>query len=164
MSLTANVYAGAQVLQAGAPSLGSANAKLAVDALISFTSGTGVGKADLAFVARRTIAAGGADNLDLSGVLTDAFGAVINAVKVKAIVVKAAADNSAALVVGNGASPFQGPLGASASTVSVAPSGVYAVADLTGWAVTAGTGDILKVSNPGASAATYDIAVLGASA
>ena len=164
MSLTANIYAGAQISQAGSPSLGTAQAKLALDALIAFASGTGVGKADLAYVARRTIAAGGADSLDLAGVLTDAFGAVINAAKVKAIVVKGASDNSAALVVGNGTNPFQGPFGAAASTVSVGPSGLYAVADLTGWTVTAGTGDILKISNPGASAATYDIAVLGASA
>jgi hypothetical protein len=37
-------------------------------------------------------------------------------------------------------------------------------ADALGYLVTAGTGDVLRITNGGAGAVTYDIAIVGASA
>lgn len=134
-------------------------------AVIEFENGTGVGKADLLYSARRTIAANSAGNIDLAGVLTDAFGAVITAAKVKLVYIKpvsgqrvrvgGAASNAALLWFVDATDKLDVPL-----------TGVFCMADPTGWTVTAGTGDILGLANPAGSGAdaVFDIIVLGASA
>lgn len=131
-------------------------------------SGVGANQADKIFSDTRTIAASGTDDLDLAGALTDAFGAVMTFVKVKAIGVSASPANVNNVVVGNAAAnQFQGPFGAVTHTVAIAPGGMFLIArpDATGWGVTAGTGDLLRVTNGGAgTSVTYDVVILGTSA
>ncbi|CAM5376651.1 hypothetical protein SCALM49S_02945 [Streptomyces californicus] len=73
------------------------------------------------------------------------------------------------MVVGAASSnPWATLLGAT-HTLTVRPGGFVAVgtgvADAIGYAVTASTGDLLKIANSGAgSAVTYDIHIIGASA
>ncbi|WP_128818022.1 hypothetical protein [Streptomyces sp. S063] len=155
--------------QVNAIELGTSRAPQALSRSVSLGSGTGAGKADRVFSDRRTLAASGTEDLDLAGVLVDAFGATISFARIKGLVIAAAAGNTNNVVVGAAASnPWSTLLGAT-HTLTLRPGAFVAVgtgaADATSYAVTASTGDLLKVANSGAgSAVTYDIHIIGASA
>lgn len=136
---------------------------LTLSGLVRLAPGTGSGQADKMFVDYRTITASGSDSLDLNGTLTDPLGATLNCLHVKALLFIADAANTNDLVVGPGASnPFTGPFGGTTPTVSVRPGGVFLVAHPgTGWAVTAGTADTLKVANGGSGTSVgYKVAIV----
>lgn len=133
------------------------------------TDGTAAGKADKIFADTRTLAASASEDLDLAGVLLDPLGAALTFVKVKGLLIKAADGNTNDVVVGNSSSNTWAALLNSTGTVKVRPGGVLAVfagaADATGYAVTGGTGDLLKVANGGAgTSVSYDVVVIGTSA
>lgn len=134
----------------------------------SLANGTGANQADRVWRDQRTLAASANEDLDLAGALTDALGGSAVFARVKAIVVRASDANTNNVVVGGAASnQFVGPFGAGTHTVAVKPGGIFAVfaADATAWAVTAGTGDLLRIANSaGSTAVTYDIIIIGASA
>ncbi len=117
------------------------------------------------YTATRTLSASATEDLDLSGVLTDAFGATFTATEVMAIVVEAASGNTNNVVIGGAsANHFVGPFGAAAHTLAVKPGQYLALIDNQGWAVTAGTGDLLKVANSSSGTpVTYTITVIGRS-
>lgn len=133
----------------------------------SFTLSDGVGanQAKSMFSDTRTLAASGTENLDLVGVLLDAFGTAITFTKVKAIIIKASAANTNDVVVGGHASAaFFSFFGAATHTLKVKPGGMVALVapDVNGYAVTATTGDMLMVTNSGAGTGiTYDIIIIG---
>jgi len=131
-------------------------------------NGTGANQADLVFRDQRTLALSTSENLDLAGSLTDAYGSTITFARIKMVYVKAASDNGGNIVVGGAAAnTFVGWFANSSDKVNVAGGQMFQVVapDATGWAVTAGTADILKVENDdGAAEATYDIIIVGASA
>lgn len=135
---------------------------------VAWSNGTGNGQADKLWTDQRTLTASANEDLDLAGGLTDAFGAAITFARIKMILVVAAAANTNNVVIGAAASnAFVGPFGAATHTIHVRPDGmaVLACKDATGWAVTGGTGDLLRVANSaGSTSVTYDIAILGASA
>lgn len=134
----------------------------------SLDDGTGAGQADKVWSDTRTINASSNEDLDLAGVLTDAFGAALTFAKVKIVVVAAAAGNTNNVVIGNAAATqFVGWFGAAAHTVAVPPGGVFCIcrSDATGWAVGAGATDLLRIANSGAgTSVTYDIVIIGTSA
>lgn len=148
--------------------LKSAAAPLQFSRGYALPNGTGSGQADLIWDDRRTIAASGTDDLDLAGTLTDIYGATVTFARIKAIVVAAAAGNANNVVIGAAATnQFVGPFGSATHTCHVRPGGVaaFVATDATGWPVTAGTGDLLRIANSGAgTSVTYDIVLLGASA
>lgn len=130
-----------------------------------FAPGTGSGQADLVYgPVKRTLAGGANESLDLNGGgLLDAFGNALNFVKVRALVIQnlSATKN---LTIGNDANPFVF-LGAGASTVPLAPAATLALANPgTGWTVTPGTGDKLKIANDAGDPCDYLIWIVGASA
>src|SRR3954464_6445404 len=85
-------------------------------------SGPGDGKADISFFDTRTLAASTSENLDLSGVLTDAFGQVIAAVKVKAIEVENPEASLSTLTIGAAASnTFLGPFSVATHSIDLKP-------------------------------------------
>jgi hypothetical protein len=133
-----------------------------------YSTGTGAGSADRIWHDQRTIAPSGTDDLDLAGVLTDVFGATVTFARVKALMVAAASGNTNNVIVGNAATNgFITWVGAATHTVTVRPGGFLALAasDATSYAVTAGTGDLLRIANSGAgTSVVYDIVVIGASA
>lgn len=163
----------------------AANIKLALDASIDATIDIGTVKHDIAgwsaqhvlgdgtgadqfkqiFTDTRTISASSNEDLDLAGTLVNALGQTITFTKIRAILIKAAAANVNNVVLGGAASnQFVGPFGAATHTIAVRPGGFFGIAanDATGYAVTAGTGDLLRVANSGAgSSVTYDIVILG---
>jgi len=103
-------------------------------------------------------------------VLVDAFGVALAFVKVKGLVISAAAANANNVVVGNATSNgFISWVGAAAHTVTVRPGATLALmaggADAAGYAVTAATADLLRVANGGAgTSVTYDVIIWGTSA
>lgn len=167
MALASEIHAQIKARQTSAPDLGQASADLGAGVALKLASGFAAGQADRIWADERTLAASASEDIDLAGVLADVFGAGLSFAKVKAILVVAAGANPGDVIVGGAASNgFVGPFGAAAHTVAVKPGGAFLAADATaGWAVTAGTGDLLKVANAsGAGAATYKIIVLGTSA
>lgn len=136
---------------------------------VHLASGTGAGQADLRFADTRTLAASATEDLDLAGVLTDAFGAALTFVKIKGIFISAAAANTNSVVIGAAAANTWATLLNATGTITLRPGATFAAmsgsTDATGMAVTAGTGDLLKVANSGAgTSVSYDIVIVGASA
>ncbi|WP_157548143.1 hypothetical protein [Micromonospora sp. ATCC 39149] len=167
MSLSSKIAVSVAATLTGSIDLGSKTSTASLAKTIRLTNGTGANQADLIWQDTRTLAASGTENLDLAGVLTDAFGATLTFARIKAVVVAAAAGNTNNVNViregTNGVPLFL----AAGDGVPVRPGGAFAWAatDATGVAVTAGTGDLLTVTNSGAgSSVTYDIVIIGASA
>lgn len=135
---------------------------------LALAFGTAASQADQVFSDTRTIAASGSENLDLAGGLTDAFGATLTMVEVVAIFIYAHPANTNDVVVGGAASnTFVGPFGDATDKIAVKPGGLFLIAAPTNpaYAVTAGTGDLLKVANSGSgSSVDYDIIVVARSA
>lgn len=132
------------------------------------TSGTTGDEADLVFHDTRTLAAEGTEDLDLAGVLTSALGATLTFVQVKAIMIAAAAANTNNVLVTCPASNGV-PLTDAGEKIfpPVRPGGIALWFDPGdgGIAVTAGTGDLITVTNSGAgTAVTYDVIIIGTSA
>jgi hypothetical protein len=136
----------------------------------NFDPGTGAGQVDKIFTDTRTIAISGSEDLDLAGVLLDAFGATITFARLKAVLISAAPGNTNNVIVGGVASGLATMILPTATgQVVVRPGGGVCFwcggADATGYVVTSGTADLLHVANSGAgTSVTYDIAILGCSA
>ena len=130
-----------------------------------FTDGTGADQAKEVFTDTRTLTASAVENLDLAGVLTDAFGNVLTFTKVKALIIKADSTNVNDVVVGGHATAaFFSMFGAATHTLKVRPGGMFVVTapDATGLAVTATTADMLTVTNGGAgTSVSYTIIIIG---
>jgi hypothetical protein len=133
-----------------------------------YSTGTGASQADRIFHDQRTIIASGTDDLDLAGVLTDVFGVTVTFARIRGLIVAAASTNTNNVIIGNATSNgFITWVGAAAHTVTVRPGGFLALTatDATSYAVTAATGDILRIANSGAgTSVVYDIVLIGASA
>lgn len=133
----------------------------------SVAAGTAAGLADKVWSDTRVVTTGATDSLDFAGTLTDAFGAVVTFVKIRAILALASAANTTTLQAlrpaANGLVLFGA---ASGSLAAVSFGGVMICwADpQAGITVTAGTGDLLSIVNSAGASATYTIAVLGTSA
>jgi hypothetical protein len=144
----------------GSHDLGKPSLPAAFDKLVQLTNGTGAGQADLFWADERTLAASATEDLDLNGVLTDVFGAVINALKLVAMVVEANPANVNDVVIGAATNPI--PLfGGTSGTLAIKPGGAMALiaplapGQLT---ITPATADRLRLANSGAgTAVTYKI-------
>lgn len=170
MPLTTNVTLAIGANQTSTLDLGTAQAQLSKSYAISLANGTAAGQADRIFHDTRTLAASANEDLDLAGVLTDALGGAATFARIKGLIIAAAAGNTNNVIVGGAASnQFLTWVGAGTHTITVRPGAVFALmagsADATGYAVTAGTGDLLRVANSSSgSTVTYDVVVFGASA
>lgn len=136
---------------------------------IDLATGTGAGQADKLWTDQRTLTASSTEDLDLAGVLVDAFGATITLARVKAILVRAAATNTNNVIVGGASATQWAALLGTTGTVTLRPGALFVaaagVADATGYVTAAGATDLLKVANSGSgTSVVYDIAVIGCSA
>lgn len=132
------------------------------------TEGTTAGKMDLLWSSKRTLSASASEEIDLRGDLVDLLGQTCVFVDVRMICIVAASTNTNAVLVGGAAAnAFINWVGDASDIVSVRKGGclfLYNPND-PGYAVTAGTGDLLKIANSGAgTAVTYDIYIGGVSA
>lgn len=130
----------------------------------TFLNGVGADQANALWHDERTLGAGAAENLDLAGGLVDAFGAALTFTRIKAVLIRAATTNQTELEVtrpANGAPLFN----AVGDGVTLPPGAAFAlvVPDASGVAVTAGTGDLLRIENMGSpgDSAVYDIILVG---
>ncbi len=169
MSLTTRIGIDLAATLTSALDLGSRSAPLPYGRSVSLASGTAAGQADLIFHDRRTLAASATEDLDLAGVLTDPFGGTLTFARIKALLISASAANTNSVIVGAASATQWATLLNAAGTVTLRPGGMFVAvagdADASAWAVTATTGDLLKVANSaGSTSVTYDIVAIGCSA
>lgn len=168
MALTTELRVKFAAQQSGTDNFGAPAYYPTIEKILQFASGTGADQADLLFVDEdRSISASATEDLDLAGVLADAFGTTITMAEVVAILVIASASNTNNVVIGDATSPV--PLfGGTNPTFAVKPGGFFFVAapNASGlFTVGAGSTDDLKVANSSSgSSVTYSIAILGRSA
>lgn len=132
-----------------------------------WTSGTGANAADMLWHDTRTLSASATEDLDLAGVLTNAFGVTQTFARIKAIVVSAASGNTNNVNVTRPASNGVPLFLAASDGIPVRPGGefIWVAPDATAVAVTAGTGDLLTFTNSaGSTSVTYSVMIIGASA
>lgn len=170
MALTSEISIRLKARQSGSNDFGGPDFTPLLEKIFQFTDGTTANKADILYVDERAFSASTADPIDLFGVLTNAFGSVINAAEIVAVIIVngtiAGVANTVTLSVGAGSAPWFGMFGATGDVLKVPPGGAICVVapDASGYgAVTATTADILTVT-PGAAAGTYQIAILARSA
>lgn len=164
MSLTAKIAVALEVTLTKALDLGNARDPLRISKILNLTNGTGAGKAQQVFHDQRTLEGGASEDLDLSGGFDNAFGESVSFTDIKALYIEAASTNTDDLLVGGAtANGFATMFGESTDKLVLKPGGAVLLfapgAD--GYAVTADTGDLLKVADGGAGGATYDIVVIG---
>lgn len=136
--------------------------------LIELSNGTGANANDLMWHDQRTLAASGTEDLDLAGGLTNPLtGAAMTFVELRAILVFAASANTNNVVISRPASNGVPLFSAAGDALPIPPGGVFiwscpADGKVT---VTAGTGDLITVTNSaGSTSVTYDAVILGTSA
>ena len=138
----------------------------------SLADGVGADQADVLWHDERTIAAAGNDDLDLTDLTSALFSSTVTfgLASVKAVLVVNTETSGPAVLRVGGAGAVAGAFGApfagdQDAVVEVpADSGLLLTNKTTGWPVADGSSDILRIANPGASAVTYRIAILGTSA
>lgn len=169
MSLTSTIAVAVSAIQIPTIDLGSASAQLSKSYRVALASGTAAGQADRVFHDQRTLTASATEDIDLAGTLTDVFGATLTFVRIKGLIIAAAAANTNNVIVGGAsATQFVSWVGAATHTVTVRPGAVLMLmagaADATGYVTAAGSTDLLKIANSaGSTSVTYDIAVIGCS-
>ncbi len=170
LSVNATVRLVASHTGATVPGITTPEAKVDKAYASLLASGTGAGQGDKFWTAQRTIAASANDDLDLNGgSLVDAFGVALGFVKIKGIIVSAAAANANNVIIGGASSTFASWVTGTNPAVVVRPGTTFALiagqADASGYAVTATSADVLRITNGGAgSTVTYDIQIWGTSA
>ncbi len=143
--------------------LGTARDEIALDYTTNLGPGAGAGQANEIYRATRTLTASATEDLDLSGVLSDALGVSVALTKVKAIVVHAASGNTNNVKVGGGNTTFSLFVDPTDS-MSIKPNGTFVLTDpsAAGIAVTNASTDLLTVTNSaGSTSVSYDIVVFG---
>ena len=138
--------------------------------VVNLVSGTGAGAADLLYSDTGTLAASANTDLDLAGALANAIGGTSVFARVKGLYIAASAANTNNVVVGAAAATqWLSLIGTATGTIILRPGASMLVmagpADATGYTVTAGSADLLRIANSGAgTSVTYSIAIIGCSA
>lgn len=164
ITLSGNVSVSVALDLVNAVDLRSVTDPIRYGANFSFTNGTGANQANEAFADTRTLAASATEDLDLAGGLTDSHGTTLTFTKIKAIIIKAAATNTNNVQVTRPASNGLVAFMAAGDGVALTPGSCFALIapDANGIAVTAGTGDLLTITNSaGTTGVTYDIVIVG---
>jgi hypothetical protein len=166
MPLTAQFNLSLTGKQTSALDLGTGTFPFAISLAVALASGTGADQADRIFSDTRTLGASATEDLDLAASLTDAFGASITFVKVKAVVITAAAANTNDVNVTRPAANGLPLFLAASDGIPVRPKGAFVwFAPGTGITVTPGTGDLLTLTNSaGGTGVTYSVVIIGTSA
>lgn len=144
----------------------TATAPLVLANRISMGSGTATGLADLVWSDTRTVVASGTDALDLAGTLTGTLGGTLTMVKLKAVIVRAAAGNTNSCRINRPAANGVPLFVAASDGIDILPGGLFVwVAPGAGVTVTPATGDLLNIDNSSSgTSVTYDVVLIGTSA
>jgi hypothetical protein len=134
--------------------------------VLDMVTGTGASQSDLVWSDTRSLVAT-SESIDLAGTLTSQLtGATVTFAEVTAIIIRNNATTTAykLLVGGAAANQFINWVAAANDIVHIGPGGIFVLTSpVDGFAVTAGTGDILKIDS-GAVTISYSIVVIGRSA
>ena len=168
MPLTSTLNFSVSGVQTTALDLGTASLPFTLNSNFTLASGVAANQADRVFTDTRTLGASATEDLDLAGVLLDAFGAAITFVKLKALVIKAAAANTNNVHLSRPAGATGVPIFLAISDGIIIPPG-YTFAwfgpGTGGIAVTPATGDLITLTNSaGGTGVTYDVVIIGTSA
>ena len=126
-----------------------------------FTNGSGANKIEAVVYDTGSIAASGSADVDLAGALKDPAGDAVTLTKVKGFIVKNTSTTGDGITVGG---TFASWLAAGGDAVKVMPGGSIVVSNPTadGYAVTAGSADVMTLTNlDSVNAQTYEVEVLG---
>lgn len=131
---------------------------------INLSLGTGANQADLLCQKSGTVNSTGS-NIDLSGVLTDDFGATMAFTEIVFLMIENTSATDTLVVGGAASNGFVSPFLAANDAVVLKPGGVFVVASGAdpGYVVAAGTADQLKLA-AGSASADYKMVVVGRSA
>lgn len=136
----------------------------------SFTSGTGAGAANHIYVTQATIAASGTLSIDLSNTGTlDPLDAAVSFANIKMIYIEVVEDPDAvatgsSISVGGDTNAVSTIFGDASDKIKIQQGGCFQLSTPTssGYAVTASTGDIIKIVNNDSTAAVIvRVAVVG---
>lgn len=149
--------------QTGSGDLGTPQILVNIDKALEFTGGTAaIGQANVLFSDTRTLAASASEDIDVAGALTDALGASIAAAEIVAIYIGADPGNTNDVQVTRPAANGVPAFLAAGDGVAVGPGDFLLLTNRKGFAVAAGTGDLIHVANGGAgSSVDYDIVIIG---
>lgn len=168
MAVGASVLLKVSATESGAPSVGSSLWTAGFENVLTFGNGTTSGNIDLVYVAERTVSSGANDDVDVAGALSSGLGTSIAAAEVVGIAIvnkqKDGTANTTSLIIGGSTN---GLPGYTSAVESIAPGGMYMVVspDASGIAtVTAGTGDILRITNGSGAQNKYMLAIFARSA
>jgi hypothetical protein len=166
MTLSTTIDANLTALLSSALDLGSAQYNPTINTRITLPTGTATGKADLIFTDTRTVTASGTDALDLAGSLTGPLGTTLTFVKLKAVLIRAAAANTNNVRLNRPASNGVPLFLAASDGIDILPGGLFLwVAPGAGVTVTAATGDLINIDNSSSgTSVTYDVVFVGTSA
>lgn len=137
--------------------------------VLDLATGTGANKADQLFHDVRTLGDGSNEDLDLYGVLADAFGDTLNMGKIKFLLFYNTSTTQTLTLKPAAANGFLGPFGAAAHTITVKPatagnlSWVVLIADPNGYQVTTATNDLFNVANEAGAATDYGVLIIASS-
>ena len=169
MTLALTLRFGANGFNSAAGQAGTKAQAIALAANLDFADGSGAGQANKVYVRGQSglgtqIQSVNTD-IDLSGSLTDDLGQSVVFTAIKGIYVRAGDSNPGILSIGPAAANgFVGPFSGTTPAIALPAGGRFCVArfDAAGWAVTAGTGDLLRIASAaGAGTYTYDLVVVG---
>jgi hypothetical protein len=134
----------------------------------AFAAGDGLGEADQIWHATRTIAASSNDDLDLTALVQSIHGQSVSLgfASLKAILIHNTSEEESLVIDSSVSNSIKTPFNGSATSKLEVPasSPVLLVNKLAGWAVTAGTGDILRIGNASAEEIEYKIVIVGTAA
>ena len=142
---------------------------------MSLTGGSGVGKGNEIWHDQRTLATAANDDLDLAGGLTDAFGQSIVFTTVRYLAIRNTSTTDTLLVGGGsdgaGTAAWSTPFGDASDKLRIRMAATSTntawwqlpAPDATGYVVTAGTADILRIAHEATTSASvvYDIVIIG---
>lgn len=164
-SLSATLKVNLSASLASTQDIGSASQSIPLALSQAFANGGAANQALYIFQDTRSVAASTDDDIDLAGSLSDAFGNTLTFATIKAIIVSAASTNGGMLELGGDSSTgVAGLFGATADYINIAPGGFFVISNpsAAGYAVTATSADILRISNADSgAAASYNIIIIG---
>jgi hypothetical protein len=164
-AITSRITAGIVASESSVKALGQATFPAALNYSASLISGTGAGAADVLWSDTLSIPASHSINIDLVGSKTTAFGGTFSPAKIKAVMITATAANTTDLRFGAATSNgWVGFFSDVTDAIVLKPGYVFLLGGTgTGYTATAGTVDVFKVKNLGATLAKFAIVVLGTS-
>lgn len=164
MALTSRLNASIAFTQTGAPDLGTSRSEQALSISKTLANGTANGQANIGWTDSRVLASNTAEDIDLAGALTDAFGGTITAAEIVAILIESDLANTTNLTVGGGTSEAQLFFAAAGDKLVLKPGDFIMNYCHAGWPITATSADDLGIANASGAAATYRIGFLARNA